>query len=749
MRITVIRCRNHLIGFFLVGLLFHSVTLHSQTYAVMNATSSPTANGIYTQNGTFYGYPKYSNGSYTLFHTPNQYMNWAIVPNGTSLSVSDVANSPYSYSTKINGAEPPSRAWHNGGNTTGLPGENIIVIPLNSIGYSKHYFTEATSDDGAIMDTVLVYLYTEGITFTGKAAFTGLPSGLSAKLVRKSDTTLMAYLEGNAGDHAMKDNTVITLTLDDTALSNGDVSVFTDVSFGFKLLFQSAFVIEGAVASPGAAGEYPLMGMYNEYPWFVHNDYYLTTKSCNPKWIIRTETNVHPAYSTQIQTDYPGNREWHRGGFYYTMGDSLQVGMKNSILYESHSIIEDEDDQGTYTDSLKIRYYHPAEGSAFSGMVNDDFVADGKILVSNVPGELDMVIRKFNDTTLFAQLTGVAENHEVTDNIRNLKLEFTPEAFTGPGIHASHLYTVDSLDVVNMMKYVLVDTVNFSREVNGIYSAYNIINGCTAYTQEGKYFIVYRNTPPNCVWGVMQAGAQNAVFSSGAEQNTPPYAGWVKGDYNGTAPATIEIFPVQPWLSYDHLTIKESEEIPGLINDTIRIVLNNGNGVIFIGILGDDFIDGELANVFNLPEGVTATMSLISETELHLYIAGSAVHHTTEDNIFNLTIRISNEAINGDPESVKFKRISSGKVLFNDITALDDESGKVYSGLIYPNPAGDLMFLLSENDMKFSICNSAGIIVMQGLSLEKEIDISDLPAGLYLVTLEGDDQLISQKLIIK
>ena len=98
---------------------------------------------------------------------------------------------------------------------------------------------------------------------------------------------------------------------------------------------------------------------------------------------------------------------------------------------------------------------------------------------------------------------------------------------------------------------------------------------------------------------------------------------------------------------------------------------------------------------------------------------------------------------------MKFKRISSGKVLFNDITALDDESGKVYSGLIYPNPAGDLMFLLSENDMKFSICNSAGIIVMQGLSLEKEIDISDLPAGLYLVTLEGDDQLISQKLIIK
>jgi len=39
-----------------------------------------------------------------------------------------------------------------------------------------------------------------------KAAFSNLPSGLTAKVIRVSDTTLIAYLEGNADNHTMNDN---------------------------------------------------------------------------------------------------------------------------------------------------------------------------------------------------------------------------------------------------------------------------------------------------------------------------------------------------------------------------------------------------------------------------------------------------------------------------------------------------------------------------------------------------------------
>ena len=761
---TSIQSRSNCINFLLIALvLMNTVTTEAQTYAVMNATSSSGANGIYLEDGTYSGYPKYTNGSYTLFHTPDQFMKWAILPNGRNLGQNDYANSEYCYSTKIDGDTPPHRAWHHGGNTTGLPGEYIIVIQQNSLGYSLHYFIESTVNDGSIMDSSLVFLFAEGVSLSGsdyddfiadgKASVTNLPSGLTASLVKQSDSTLYLILHGNADHHSMNDNTEIQLNIENAAFTNNDASVISFSNFTFGILFQTSYHIEGANANPNANGEYKLTGMYNEYPWFIHNNYYLTTKSCNPKWIIRSESVVHPLYSTQIETEFPKNREWHRGGFFYTMGDPLQVGMVNSILYEKYSFVESETEEGTFPDSLKIRYYHPNEGSAFSGEVNEDLFGEGKVLVSNIPAGLSAIVRKHNDTTLYINLAGKSDKHEVVDNITNLMIEYTPEAFTDDGIYATNNNAIDSLNIIYMQKYVLVDTTFFSRGVNGIYSAYDIINHCTAYSSNNEYFLVFRNTPPNCVWGVLKAGAQNAYFSSGIASDYPPPNNWVNGDWNGTTQANIEIFPLQPWLSYHDLEIEEAEENPGIIIDTIRIYLNNNEEIEFSGNNQEDFIQESKAEVINLPEGLQAEIIKISGTELRMIVSGTAVKHDPADDVRNLTIHIKDEAFNGSPELVKFKSIYSIKVKFNSYTDLAANSNKCAKEIVFPNPASDYIRvnikILNGEVYDYSIYNLLGRLVSEGKQKHDVIDVSKLSAGLYLVSISCNKKNVTDRIVIQ
>ena len=748
-----------IIGLILTLSNFTDIT--AQSYAVTNASSSPGANGIYIQDDTYGGFPKFNNGSFTLFNTYDQSMKWAIVPNGTILSDDDVSNSPYSYSTKINGSTPPYQGWHHGGNTTGLPGEYIIVIPLNSIGYSVHFFTESVSDNGTIMDTALVYLYAEGIIFTGnnnddfivdgKAVVTGLPSGLTAKLIRTSDTTMLAILEGISDNHTMNDNTQIHLAFDNTAVSNNDVSVLEHASFDFGILYQAPFQVEGTNTYTAAIGTYPLMGMYNEFPYFKNGIYYLATKTCNPKWILRSSSNVHPLYSTQIQSEYPENRQWHAGGFFYTMGDPIVVGMENSILYENYSFVETDANDGHFTDSLKIRYFHPNTGSSFSGNVNDDFVDESKILVSNVPEGLTAVINKYDDSTLYAKLSGQATQHEVSDIIQNLKFEFTAGAFNGAGIFATNQRAVDSVNVVYMQKYVLVDTTNFARDLNGVYSPYEIINGVPAFKGQGIYYIIYRNTPDQCVWGVLRQGNQNAVFSSGTDQDYPPANNWVVGDYNGTTTARIEIFPLQPWISFEDLRLEESEEIPGNISDTMKIYLKEGNGITFTGDDSEDYITANKAELVNLPEGLSASMVKESDTELTLYISGNAVNHESSDNVNNLTIQLLDEAFSSNPETVKFSTIYSGKILFNDATALENKSNNP-DKLFYPNPSREYIFInLDEpvfRDVYCTFYDSMGKVVLSSKLTHPKIDISALPKGFYIVSIVATGNIFTNKLII-
>lgn len=71
---------------------------------------------------------------------------------------------------------------------------------------------------------------------------------------------------------------------------------------------------------------------------------------------------------------------------------------------------------------------------------------------------------------------------------------------------------------------------------------------------------------------------------------------------------------------------------------------------------------------------------------------------------------------------------------------------------IFPNPSSDIFNIKFDNDKNFNakIIDITGreIYTKQGISSNEKIDLSSQPEGVYFITLENDDAIISQKLII-
>lgn len=762
MKVLTIGLQTKLFAIFALALLC-VLSIHAQTYEVFNASSTPGANGIYTEDGTFNSVPKYTNGNYVMFYA-NQNMKWAIVTVSTNLNVDDFADSPFKYSSALDINKPPEKGWHHGGNTTGLPGEKIIVTPLNSIGFDKECFVESLSDNGTIKDTSLFYLNADGITFTGtngddfilenKIEIENIPSGLTAKAIRKSDLTLSVFLEGTADSHTMKDNTdSLILVVKNEALSNNDISVIQDDSISLMIMYQNPYLVTGVSTATNVNGTYRLEGLFNLKPFYRYNDFYLMVKGCNPKWIIRTRSNVHPIFSSQVNNSMPHNREWHNGGFFYIIDDDINIVMANSINYEKYSFVESYEDNGEFRDSLKIHYCLPYNSSSFSGSIGDNLVEDGKIHISNLPEGLSMSIRKHNDTVLYAKLEGQELSHDLEDNISNLLIEFTDNAFIGTGTFATNNLAIDSLNIVHMSKYIVVDTSNFYKASNGLYYSFDLINNKPAYYHKDDYYLIRRNkSAASCVWTVQKKGRQNALYRTEDLSETPPESNWIVGDYNGTSTAKIEVFLKQPWLSYSKLNLHESEEYTGEINDTCFIVLNHADDAIFNGTVGEDFFTSGKANVINTPEGLTPTLIQVNDTCVYFILSDSAFQHQSINNEDNIILEFSNSAFNISADEIRYTKKYNFRISFNDITGLYLQTREQQTCIVYPNPADDKIFIdfkTSVNNVFYMLFEITGKSVKQGKLESNIIDITGIKKGLYMLYLRTDKEIISKKIMIK
>jgi len=96
---------------------------------------------------------------------------------------------------------------------------------------------------------------------------------------------------------------------------------------------------------------------------------------------------------------------------------------------------------------------------------------------------------------------------------------------------------------------------------------------------------------------------------------------------------------------------------------------------------------------------------------------------------------------------------SGGNILVNDVWRLDPENLSIVDEsettiTFYPNPVGDILLIQGiQNEVAFSIHSLQGKLVAEGISENRTIITSNLPSGMFLITITSEEKTTIKKLI--
>ena len=70
-----------------------------------------------------------------------------------------------------------------------------------------------------------------------------------------------------------------------------------------------------------------------------------------------------------------------------------------------------------------------------------------------------------------------------------------------------------------------------------------------------------------------------------------------------------------------------------------------------------------------------------------------------------------------------------------------------FSGIVvYPNPVEDVINIVSNLDIRVNLYDMSGKILKQNIT-EKQIDLSNLPQGVYFLNIEHEGNIYNKRII--
>jgi hypothetical protein len=193
----------------------------------------------------------------------------------------------------------------------------------------------------------------------------------------------------------------------------------------------ASYVVSGAGSSE-VNGTYIETGTWNEKSLYIYNndgtEYiigYNMGRWMIGRWMIEFEF-IDSYYDIMSEADTPPSTGWER-----MMGmdptPTVVMGVR-SLSYSASLFTEHTNNDGSISNSILISF-NEYEGDTFTGSIDDNFVTENKVTVSNVPAGLTAAIIKTAGDELTFSLTGNASSHEQTDGIDNITLTFQNTAF--------------------------------------------------------------------------------------------------------------------------------------------------------------------------------------------------------------------------------------------------------------------------------------------------------------------------------
>jgi len=188
------------------------------------------------------------------------------------------------------------------------------------------------------------------------------------------------------------------------------------------------YIVSGA-GTTAVNGTYEENGtLYNGKPQYIFGDYFLNYH--NSRWEIWKDgyMGADTYYYTEVSGSVPPSSGWTVNWAGSSPAPSVAPN-SGAINYNPEAFTESIDNDGTIENSVTI-LSNNYSGLTFTGTNGDDFVSNGKVIVSNLPAGLTAVITKTNSLELTATLSGTAPNHSSADDVNNLTFTFQNSAFS-------------------------------------------------------------------------------------------------------------------------------------------------------------------------------------------------------------------------------------------------------------------------------------------------------------------------------
>lgn len=558
-------------------------------------------------------------------------------------------------------------------NVTNYTKNNIAVnfIDPASLAYSATTLNESVANTGAITETIVITLTNDTFVanLTGTYNVSNLPAGLSATLTRDSATQATLSLTGNSAAHAnANDTSSVQLTFLATAFTNNTVAANVvnyqqSLTINFidpaSLAYSTGTLTESATNVGAITQTITITLTGDTFPiGMLPTD---LTYTNTPAGLSATYTRDS---ATQLTISLSGNAAAHANAndianFTITFGNGSFTNnlAANVVNYLKNDITIDFADPATLSYSGATFNEVAANNGAIQETVTitlagDTFPADltGDITVTNVPAGLTAVVTRTSGTTVTLNFTGNAASHANANDIGNLTVTFSNNAFTSSlaaGVtnatksdliidfddQGSLAYSTGTLNEAASNTGAITETIvitltndTFIANLTGTYTASNIPAGLTAnFTRDSATQVTVTLTGNAAAHANVNDIANLTItFLDGAFTNTATASNVTNYTKNNIVVNFID--PAS--LTHSTTTLNESAANTGAITETITITLT---GDTWAADLTGDY------TVAGLPLNFTATLTRNSDTVATLAINGTAASHdNTDDTTFTL-----------------------------------------------------------------------------------------------------------------
>ncbi|MCT4642698.1 MAG: DUF2341 domain-containing protein [Bacteriovoracaceae bacterium] len=583
----------------------------------------------------------------------------------------------------------------------------IDFLDPYQISYASTALSESSLNDGSIANSLSITLsgtlyagsIGEDYVVSGKATVNNLPAGLTASVTKLSTSLAEVSITGNATSHEASDSIAnLEVVFANTAFQSGAAggvtnSTKSDLSITFNdtaIVSYTASAFNEAISNIGAIGNSINITLANDTFNGPDGENFISTGKVSatnvPVGLIPTVTKVD---ATTLSFSLTSNAVAHENAhdisnltlafagsaFAFNSNPGSVTGSSKSdfsidfldaysIAYSGTSVSESAANDGSISDTLDI----DLTGTTYTGTNGDDFVAGGKVTVSNVPSGLTAVVTRTSNTQVQLSFTGNATSNLNSHDISNLTVIFADSAFTSGKSAGVTGYSRSDLSVdFDDQPFLTYASGSFAEAVantGGVSTTLDVtLTNATFSGTDGDIYtpgtqVTFSNVPAGLAASAQKIdattvrfsftgsatshGAADSISNFGVQFNNAAFNTVLAANVTGTSKTDYAVNFINPYsIGYGGATFTENVANVGGIDTSINITVL---GTTFTKNNGDTYTNGVDVNFFNIPAGLTPVLTKVNSTTVALTFSGTATSHGLGNSITNFGISLEDSA---------------------------------------------------------------------------------------------------------